>query len=57
MKENEEKYNKYKNEIIKEYEKIKDDFNFTKKERDTFKRILIELKDYFIKVVKGELLN
>ena len=57
MKEKEEKYDKYKNEIIKEYKKIEKDFNFTKKERDTFKGILNELKEFFVKVVTGELLN
>ena len=57
MKEKEEKYDKYKNEIIKEYKKIEEDFNFTKKERDTFKGILNELKEFFVKVVTGELLN
>jgi TolA-binding protein len=57
MKENEEKYNKFKNDIIKEYTKIKDDFSFTKKERDLCKGILNELKDFFVKVVTGELLN
>ena len=57
MKEKEEKYDKFKNEIIKEYKKIEEDFNFTKKERDSFKGILIELKDFFVKVVTGELLN
>ena len=57
IKENNEKYNKFKNEIINEYNKIKDDFNFTKKERDSFKEILIELKDFFVKVVTGEILN
>ena len=57
MKEKEEKYDKYKNEIIKEYKKIEEDFNFTKKERDSFKGILNELKEFFVKVVTGELLN
>ena len=57
MKENEEKYNKFKNDIIKEYTKIKDDFSFTKKERDLCKGILNDLKDFFVKVVTGELLN
>ena len=57
MKEKDEKYDKFKNEIIKEYKKIKDDFNLTKKERDSFKSILIELKDFFVKIVTGELLN
>ena len=57
MKENEEKYDKFKNNIIKEYSKIKDDFIFTKKERDLCKRILNELKEFFVKVVTGELLN
>lgn len=57
MKENQEKYDKFKNEIIKEYKKIEDDFRFTKKERDLIKGILNELKDFFIKVVSGELLN
>ena len=57
MKENQEKYDKFKNEIIKEYKKIEDDFLFTKKERDLIKGILNELKDFFIKVVSGELLN
>ena len=56
-KEKEEKYDKFKNEIIKEYKKIKDDFNFTKKERDSLKGILIELKEFFVKVVTGENLN
>ena len=57
MRENQEKYDKFKNEIIKEYKKIEDDFRFTKKERDLIKGILNELKDFFIKVVSGELLN
>ena len=56
-KEKEEKYDKFKNELVKEYEKIKDDFIFTKNERDTLKGVLIELKDFFVKVVTGELLN
>ena len=56
-KEKEEKYDKYKNEIIKEYQKIKDDFNLTKNQRDSLKGILNELKDFFVKVVSGELLN
>jgi len=57
LKEKDEKYNKFKNEIINEYNKIKDEFNFTKKERDSIKEILIELKNFFVKVVTGELLN
>ena len=57
MKEKEEKYDKYKNKIIKEYKKIEEDFNFTRKERDSFKGILIELKEFFVKVVTRELLN
>ena len=56
-KEKEEKYDKYKNEIIKEYQKIKDDFNLTKNQRDSLKGILNELKDFFVKVVSGGLLN
>ena len=56
-KEKEEKYDKFKNELIKEYEKIKQDFNFTKGQRDSLKGILNELKDFFVKVVNGELLN
>ena len=56
-KEKEEKYEQFKTEIINKYQKIKNDFNFTKNERDSLKRILIELKDFFIKVVTGELLN
>ena len=56
-KEKEEKYEKFKNDIIKEYKKIKDDFNFTKNQRDSLKNILNELKDFFVKVVSGELLN
>ena len=56
-KEKEEKYEKFKKEIIIEYNKIKDDFNFTKNQRDSLKNILIELKNYFVKVVTGELLN
>jgi hypothetical protein len=56
-KEKEEKYDKFKNELVKEYENIKDDFIFTKNERDTLKGVLIELKDFFVKVVTGELLN
>ena len=56
-KEKDEKYNKFKNEIINEYKKIKDDFDFTKKQRDSLKGILVELKDYFVKVVSGEFLN
>jgi Ni,Fe-hydrogenase I large subunit len=57
IKEKDEKYDKFKNEIIKEYNKIKDDFNLTKKERDAFKGTLIELKNFFVKIVTGELLN
>ena len=56
-KEKEEKYEKFKNEIVNEYKKIKDDFNFTKNQRDSLKNILIELKNYFVKVVTGELLK
>ena len=57
IKEKEEKYNKFKNDVLKEYNVIKDEFSFTKKERDTIKKILLEFKDYFIKVVTGELLK
>ena len=57
IKEKDEKYDKFKNEIIKEYKKIKDDFNFTQKERDALKGTLLELKDFFVKIVTGELLN
>ena len=57
MKEKEEKYDKFKNEIIKEYKVIKDEFYFTKNERDTIKSVLLELKEYFIKVVTGDLLK
>jgi hypothetical protein len=57
MKEKEQNYDKFKNDIIKEYKVIKDEFYFTKKERDTIKDILLELKNYFIKVVTGELLK
>ena len=56
-KEKDENYEKFKNDLIKEYKKIKDDFIFTKSERDTLKGILIELKNFFVKVVSGELLN
>ena len=56
-KEKEEKYDKFKNEIIKEYQKIKNDFNFIKNERDSLKGVLMELKEFFVKVVTGELLN
>ena len=56
-KEKDEKYNKFKNEIINEYNKIKDDFDFTKKQRDSLKGILVELKDYFVKVVSSEFIN
>ena len=56
-KEKEENYEKFRNDLIKEYKKIKDDFNFTKNQRDSFKGLLIELKNFFIKVVTGELLN
>ena len=57
MKEKEEKYDKFKNEIIKEYKVIKGEFYFTKNERDTIKSVLLELKEYFIKVVTGDLLK
>ena len=57
IKEKDEKYDKFKNDIIKEYKVIKDEFTFTKKERDTIKGILLEFKEYFIKVVTGELLK
>lgn len=57
VKEKEEKYESFKNDIIKEYKKIKEDFNFAKNERDSLKNVLIELKNYFVKVVTGELLN
>ena len=56
-KEKDENYEKFKNDLIKEYKKIKDDFIFTKSERDTLKGILIEFKNFFVKVVSGELLN
>jgi len=48
IKEKDEKYDKFKNDIIKEYKVIKDEFTFTKKERDTIKGILLEFKEYFI---------
>ena len=57
MKEKEEKYNKLKNDFIKEYNLIKNEFDFTKKERDTIKKIFLEFKEYFIKIVTGELLK
>ena len=57
MKEKEEKYDKFKNDIIKEYKVIKDEYSFTKKERDTIKGIFLELKEFFVKVVTGELLK
>jgi len=57
IKEKDEKYDKFKNDIIKEYKVIKDEFTFTKKERDIIKGILLEFKEYFIKVVTGELLK
>ena len=57
LKEKEENYDKFKNDIIKEYKVIKDEFTFTKKERDTIKNIFLEFKNYFIKVVTGELLK
>ena len=57
IKEKEEKYNKLKNDIIKEYKVIKDEYDFTKTERDKIKGILLEFKEFFIKVVTGELLN
>ena len=57
MKEKEEKYNKLKNDVIKEYNLIKDEFDFTKKERDTIKKIFLEFKEFFIKVVTGDLLK
>ena len=57
LKEKEEKYDKIKNDIIKEYKVIKDEFSSTKKERDTIKGIFLELKEFFIKVVTGELLK
>ena len=57
LKEKEEKYDKFKNDIIKEYKVIKDEFSSTKKERDTIKGIFLELKEFFIKVVTGELLK
>ena len=56
-KEKDENYEKFKNDLIKEYKKIKDDFIFTKSERDSLKGIFIELKNFFVKVVSGELLN
>ena len=57
IKTSEEKYSKFKNDIIKEYKKIKDDFSFAINERDTLKGILLEFKNYFIQVVKGDLLS
>ena len=57
MKEKEEKYNKLKNDVIKEYNLIKDEFDFTKKERDSIKKIFLEFKEFFIKVVTGDLLK
>ena len=57
MKEKDEKYDKFKNDIIKEYKVIKDEYSFTKKERDTIKGIFLELKEFFVKVVTGELLK
>ena len=57
IKEKDEKYDKFKNDVLKEYKVIKDEFSFTKKERDTIKGILLEFKEYFIKVVTGELLK
>ena len=57
LKEKEEKYDKFKNDIIKEYKVIKDEFSSTKKERDTIKGIFLELKEFFIKVITGELLK
>ena len=51
IKEKEEKYEKFKTEIIK------DEFIFTKKERDSYVRIFNEIKNFFIKVVTGELFS
>ena len=57
LKEKEENYNKFKNDVIKDYQVIKDEFVFTKNERDKIKEVLFEFKEYFIKVVTKELLN
>ena len=57
LKEKEENYNKFKNDVIKDYQVIKDEFVFTKNERDKIKEVLLEFKEYFIKVVTKELLN
>ena len=57
LKEKEEKYNKFKNDVLKDYQVIKDEFVFTKNERDKIKEVLLEFKEYFIKVVTKELLN
>ena len=45
------------NEIENINSKIKDDFIFTKKERDSLKGIFIEFKNFFIKIVSQEILN
>ena len=57
LKEKEENYNKFKNDVLKDYQVIKDEFVFTKNERDKIKEVLLEFKEYFIKVVTKELLN
>ena len=56
LKEKEEKYEKFKNEIIKEYNNIKDEFKYTKQERDFYAKVFNEIKNFFIKVVTSELL-
>ena len=56
LKEKEEKYEKFKNKIIKEYNNIKDEFKYTKQERDFYAKIFNEIKNFFIKVVTSELL-
>ncbi len=59
MEKNKEKYELFKQQIVKEYKGIQNDFSLVKIERDLLKGTLLDFKNYFIKFIgnDGELIS
>ena len=59
IKKNDEKFEMFKSQLLKEYKNIQNDFNLTKKERDLLKTALIDFKNYLLQNIgdDGELIE
>ena len=54
LKNSSKKFDEFKNQISNEYQKIKNEFELSKKEKDLLKGTLLDFKNYFMKFIGND---